>query len=450
MNEKITFPRLAALLSDRSGRSKRFSEDFLREFFALISERLEAGDSVKVKGLGTFRLSRVEPRRSVDVTTGQPMEISGHSKVVFIPAKELAEAVNSPFIAFTAIEISDDADISQLFSNDEIDLQENEDPEEDIVETEPIGAIDAEKNEIEETPLEKSPDVEEKSLTEYKSMMDAQSDQKVAEEMASVENLGEPVDGPSEEEASSVEEETKTEEAHVDKEALQSMDSQTEESSTIEEETSEKEIVEENPTEERSETEEDSETEYDDDLETQGSRRKTWVRTLMISLGAAIFALIATFAVWYLFATNDFNRLFNHKAANSNLTSKDGFVVGKKVVDDEQKTPDIVLDSTTDTLFLSDETEVPTAPSDAIVYDTISTTRYLTTMAKAHYGNYNLWPYIYEENKEILGHPDRIRPGTPVVIPKLSKYGVDPSNQADIEKAKKMGVEIYARYNKKI
>ncbi|MDE7097445.1 MAG: HU family DNA-binding protein, partial [Muribaculaceae bacterium] len=120
MNKKITFPRLSAMLADKSGRSKRFSEDFLREFFSLISERLEAGESVKIKGFGTFRLSRVEPRKSVDVTTGEAMEISGHSKVVFVPAKELASAVNSPFEAFTAIEISDDADISQLFDEEEI------------------------------------------------------------------------------------------------------------------------------------------------------------------------------------------------------------------------------------------------------------------------------------------------------------------------------------------
>ncbi|MDE7115438.1 MAG: hypothetical protein K2O56_03325, partial [Muribaculaceae bacterium] len=90
--------------------------------------------------------------------------------------------------------------------------------------------------------------------------------------------------------------------------------------------------------------------------------------------------------------------------------------------------------------------EVPTRPSDEPVYDTITKTRYLTTMAKEHYGNYNLWPYIYEENKAILGHPDRIRPGTKVIVPPLSKYGVNPSDPDDIAKAKKKGVAIYARY----
>ena len=67
-------------------------------------------------------------------------------------------------------------------------------------------------------------------------------------------------------------------------------------------------------------------------------------------------------------------------------------------------------------------------------------------MAKEHYGNYHLWPYIYEENKAILGHPDRIRPGTKVRIPSLDKYGVNPKDPAAIAKAKKMGVAIYARY----
>lgn len=67
-------------------------------------------------------------------------------------------------------------------------------------------------------------------------------------------------------------------------------------------------------------------------------------------------------------------------------------------------------------------------------------------MAKEHYGNFNLWPYIYEENKAILGHPDRIRPGTQVVIPSLSKYGINPSDPSNIKKAKQKGIEIYSRY----
>ena len=73
-------------------------------------------------------------------------------------------------------------------------------------------------------------------------------------------------------------------------------------------------------------------------------------------------------------------------------------------------------------------------------------TNYLSRIARRHYGKDIFWVYIYEENKAILGHPDRIKPGTRIVVPPLSKYGVNPKNKSDIDKAKKMGKEIYSRY----
>ncbi|MDE5871820.1 MAG: hypothetical protein K2H22_07755 [Muribaculaceae bacterium] len=90
------------------------------------------------------------------------------------------------------------------------------------------------------------------------------------------------------------------------------------------------------------------------------------------------------------------------------------------------------------------------ADLEPLAYDAIGKTRYLTTMSREYYGNPNFWPYIYEENKAKFGHPDRIKPGTPVIVPSLKKYGVNPKNPADIEKAKRLGKEIYARYGKYI
>ncbi len=198
----------------------------------------------------------------------------------------------------------------------------------------------------------------------------------------------------------------------------------------------------------------DESGEIDDfqEIDVKEIRKSNWKKGIFISLIAAICALIATFAIWYVVATNDFNRIFNKTAS----TSKPEDVAMADNAQNQnvkvESTPTIATDDSIEDSASAIETEMEaaTTPSDPIVYDTISTTRYLTTMAKAHYGNYNLWPFIYEENKAKLGHPDRIRPGTPVVIPKLSKYGVDPSNPADVEKAKKMGVEIYSRYGKSI
>lgn len=420
MNEKITFPRLASLLADRSGRSKRFSEDFLREFFALISERLEAGESVKVKGLGTFRLSRVEPRRSVDVTTGQPMEISGHSKVVFVPAKELAEAVNAPFEAFTAIEINDDVDISQLLSEDEIALKQETD---DITEeSTTITSDDSNAPTLPKAMTNSGNDKEESSEKNAESEDELHIDQTLDSEV----NVGN--EAQVETHSNVTEEETDSTEAEYEDSGTTDGEDGTSYNGQIDEE--------------------------DEDIEEETDRKRGWLKILMISLCAAIVALFATLAVWYKYATDSFNTVFEKplsyvsalKTAKGNdaAPAKEAtFVLPDTTAVTEETGPDSLSS-------LVDEPEVPTAPSDAVVYDTIGNTRYLTTMAKSHYGNFNLWPYIYEENKSFLGHPDRIRPGTPVVIPKLSKYGVDPTNEEDIEKAKKLGIEIYARYGKKL
>lgn len=59
----------------------------------------------------------------------------------------------------------------------------------------------------------------------------------------------------------------------------------------------------------------------------------------------------------------------------------------------------------------------------AKVYDTVTSTRFLATMAREHYGATEYWIFIYEENRDILPHnPNRIKPGTKVVIPPLEKY----------------------------
>ena len=473
MNDKITFPRLSALLADKSGRSKRFSEDFLRDFFALISETLEAGESVKVKGLGTFRLTRVEPRKSVDVTTGQPMEISGHSKVVFIPAKELAEAVNAPFEAFTAIEIGDEADLSQVFAHDEILLQQVYDEteeadsqdesdsdmaEESIVSETPEIDMAEEATTAEETSTEKESSAEEEDSTEEDASMD--------EDAFTEEETLAGGDASKEEESAMDEDSSIEEDASSTGEDADELAEKPQEHAAMEDEdvtyVSEVTEIESEAETESEPTDTDTyevvpvevEAEYDEEyLDPKKFRKKSWKRILLISLGAALFALVATFAVWYFFATNDFNKIFNRVASNTPQTTEAGFEVTSEApstdsIAAEEETEQDETDS--ETAQTAEEPEVPTAPSDALVYDTVSTTRYLTTIAKAHYGNYNLWPFIYEENKSILGHPDRIRPGTPVVVPKLSKYGIDPAKKEDVEKAKKMGVEIYARYGKKI
>ena len=80
--------------------------------------------------------------------------------------------------------------------------------------------------------------------------------------------------------------------------------------------------------------------------------------------------------------------------------------------------------------------------------DTTTKFRLITTMAQEYYGDINFWPYIYEENKEKLGHPEKIPAGTILIIPPADKYGIDSSNPNSVHNAKLKGVEIYAKFRK--
>ena len=118
MNKKLTFPELAELLSVATNTSKRMSELALREMFAVISGKLLEGESVKIDGLGVFKVTKVNSRRSVNVNTGEAIEIPGHSKITFVADKRLAEAVNAPFASFESVVLDDDVTADMLTAID--------------------------------------------------------------------------------------------------------------------------------------------------------------------------------------------------------------------------------------------------------------------------------------------------------------------------------------------
>lgn len=94
MNSIVTLKRLVELLSQASGKNMAYVDAYLRAFSEVVRSSVAAGESVKVKGLGTFAL---EPTSRT---------------IVFEPDPELAQAVNEPFAMFpteeVASEIEDD------------------------------------------------------------------------------------------------------------------------------------------------------------------------------------------------------------------------------------------------------------------------------------------------------------------------------------------------------
>ena len=107
MDAKLNQSDLISLLAKGSNISVAKAELFTKNFFDLIIEGLEQDGIVKINGLGTFKITDVASRDSVNVNTGEKIEIKGHKKLTFIPADALKDEVNQPFAMFEPVEVDD-------------------------------------------------------------------------------------------------------------------------------------------------------------------------------------------------------------------------------------------------------------------------------------------------------------------------------------------------------
>lgn len=412
MNEKITLPSLVNLLAAKSGYPKKQCEEFLRELFNTIVNTISDGENIKIKGFGTFKLIDVEPRKSVNVNTGEEIEIPGHKKVTFIPSKELAEALNAPFAMFPTKEIDENTD-DTLLEIEQLALQNS---------TEEYRLPDDSEEPDTIAPLSNCPTV---SHTETPDTAETPETSETSEtsETAEPTYVAVPI-------------------AEIEEDAETKDDAETDASAK-----SASSLTPGQPT-----PNDLNDPTPDTHSGTKTSRFGTGFFCGLLTAAAICAALIFL----PLDKIHEFKKsIFGtpNKSASELVDSTKTQIVNTQVAitadsTRKQKSDSLKLATIENSKADKEKLEniAPTPASDKPVYDTISKTRYLTTMAKAHYGNFNLWPYIYEENKSILGHPDRIRPGTRVVIPDLSKYGIDPKNPADIKKAKAKGEAIYSRY----
>ncbi|MDR2087305.1 MAG: HU family DNA-binding protein [Dysgonamonadaceae bacterium] len=130
MNEKINLQELIVLLTQKSTITKKEAETFLKECFETMHEALLNDRLIKVKNLGTFKLSRVNDRESIDVVTGERVLIPAHYKVSFSAENALAQAINEPFSLFVPLELNEDDSIVDsdevITFSEEIDMQEND------------------------------------------------------------------------------------------------------------------------------------------------------------------------------------------------------------------------------------------------------------------------------------------------------------------------------------
>ena len=111
MNEKLSFQNIVDTLARKAGVQKKVAETFSKAFFDTIVEAVSAGDVVKIKGLGTFKLVEVGDRESVNVSTGMRFVIPGYKKLTFTAEDHVAEVLNPQ--AKTSVQVEESAKVAE-------------------------------------------------------------------------------------------------------------------------------------------------------------------------------------------------------------------------------------------------------------------------------------------------------------------------------------------------
>ena len=149
---------LATFLSNKHNIKQKDAEKFISQMFELLGEELKTDKLVKVKGLGTFKVTTVKNRASVDVNTGERIIIEGREKISFTPDASMKNLVNKPFAQFETVILKDGVDFAEIdkkYDMEEVD-EESTETEESVDAVETIDEVDTvDTNEpVEETTSE--------------------------------------------------------------------------------------------------------------------------------------------------------------------------------------------------------------------------------------------------------------------------------------------------------
>ncbi len=493
IKDKISSQEIIDLVSSKASVSKRAAEEFLKVMIASIEEALMAGEVVKIKNFGTFKLQWNEPRKSVNVHTGEDIIIPGYSKITFVPDVVLKNVVNEPFAHLQPVVLDGDNNETDEVPVDEVALDPLRVLNEQAADIKgllaDIQALSPKKKQIlveEEvvlidkvTPEPKRIEIQDYDLTLLDAVETSKAENHVEEPVLKPENEEVFVSQEVTELKSEVSPEIDTKIEHVTA-ALEKDDIIS--SYGIPKYDDDDEI----------ESEPTASEDYvpSSFLDHQISLKKK--RKWLIPVASLLLLLIVLFGLYFLFppvtgyidrswsslrsastdAKQNFSmtEMFNtvSKWAEPKKSEPEVVVVPKpkqmidSIVDDSISTmiqnPTInpVVKSTTQPLIKTvpvkktiDSLQImlngPRVYKKFIGSERISSGSRLTLMAKKYYKKSDFWVYIYEANKASIPNPDNIAAGTLIQIPKLDARLIDASNPKCIKKA----LELHDLYVKK-
>lgn len=378
MNNTVTLPQLIARLAAAAGCTPAEARKYIHDLFAAVEEALADGKSYTIEGIGEF---------APGFEAGNP--------VLFRPDESLAAALNEPFAAFSAVEIPAELDEKSLEPETQSESQPETETEPDtepvsepapaatpeiisIGESEPTPTPEPEEPAAEpETPAE-TPEIAAQPISEAPQPAAPAQEPQPASAEPTASEPGEPI-------------QDNTESAQAD-------DDDADDAPTY--------------------------------LSTHSGGHGMWL-TIGILIGLIVGLVGGYFA---------------------------GAAVGRYHIPEDEELLDS-LDNVTDTLAVAivspvtvqiaaDTVTAPSAsapqpatnvaeqaaPTQATtpsqpsattapkpVYDTVTSTQFLTSLARKHYGVKSYWVFIYEANPS-LGNPNRIQPGTRVLIPDRASF----------------------------
>ncbi len=388
MNNIINLSQLITRLAKVTDTDPNTARRFLRTFFATIEEVLAEGETVEIKGIGTFM-------RCDDPAVGTP------GSVGFAPADDFAEEINRPFAVFEAVELADGLTAEDL--------------EPEITET------PAEEPEI-DVPAEIT-DIAEDAETVVEPTIPAETEENVSAT------------------AAETEEEHKAPWEIYGKGPFTIEEKQPETiSETIEENLveapEEVSAFEDTPMEESVADPEDNEDDLDEEEKTH-SRTWIWIACAILVVGAiaGYFAAVVSVPIpKYGEDETEQNEITPEPTAESIIVEELALPAPQETEQTQTAAPEPVI-----------EEPAPTTPAKEPKYDTVTSKRYLAIMAREYYGRSIYWVFIYEANADKINDPNKVAPGTRVLIPdKESLPGSTDAERMSI--AEKKAAEIQAKF----
>ena len=441
---KITNSNILSLFRKQIGISKADEIAFAEAFQSIFEEALLQDKILKISGLGTFKLIPVESRKSVNVNTGEEIEIASHYKLTFTPDASLKDKVNEPLAHLETVELDDDVVIENQDEMQDITSQD------DVVEE--IQNISYQQDD----PLQK---LTEQALELKDILADIQGlgglSQDLGEEKIEEEKIEETV---------IVEEVVKVNEQVVDEEEVvidKQEEPKPEETKKVVIDTQ---VVEETPKFQVSASASVSgqaiiDSINKEDYKSDSKHSKGWIWAAVV-LFLGIIGLLVYQNLDFFAPTEDteIDTLIVTVVEDAEPMEEiipqieDSVLCADLEMDsieeiEHQDSIDNIEVDKTSPIYSEQFSDIFNRKREYVEFvDTVVLNEgsRLTWISLKQYGHKDYWVYIYEANRDIIKNPNAIKIGTKLRIPKLAEELIDATNPETIEYARYLH-DVYVR-----